>query len=95
MSCTGVPAVASFEYAAWYPAACSSSLFLEIDIRSHVPVQTSAANAFDSLNSPASWPSNGDQPVAQSLCERSTQHKGGVDLTMFLGWALLGGARFV
>ena len=89
MSCTGVPAVASFEYAAWYPAACSSSLFLEIDIRSHVPVQASAANAFDSLDC------NGVQPVAQSLCERSTQHKGGVGLTMFLSWALLGGACFV
>ena len=42
-----------------------------------MPASSSAANAFDSLNNPARWPSSGDLQLAQSLCERSTRPKGG------------------
>ena len=59
-----------------------------------VPASASGANVFVSLNSPESWPSEGDLPLAQSLCERSTWCKGGVGLTMFLGFALLARACF-
>ena len=61
----GVPAVASFEYAAWHLAAFSSrSIFV-----APVPASASAANTFDSLNNPASWA--GDLQLVQSLCARA------------------------
>ena len=72
-SCAGVPAAASLEYATWYPVAYFSR---PISV-ARVPPLASGANAFVSLNSPANWLSNGDLPVAQRLCERSTRHRGG------------------
>jgi hypothetical protein len=47
-------AVASLEYEAWYPAACSSRSILVTPVRLPVPASTAAVeeNAFDSSNSP-------------------------------------------